>query len=110
MKTLLSIIIFLCSANFYSQNIEQKEDLLGLILKEIKPSRCFESGKVSILITVNSVGLVIDAQPVNGEEKNSKCLVEEAIQHARNLQFRPNKGAPEIQTTKVVYDIKSGKK
>ncbi|WP_170826853.1 hypothetical protein [Flavobacterium caeni] len=109
MSVKLLILLLPFSISIYSQSDSVREDFVGNNVKEIK-SRCNYSGDIVIEITEsNGDGKVIAAKYIEGNIKVDKCAVEEALNHAKKLLFKPNVGAPEIQTTRIVYKIRPNK-
>ncbi|MGM9742907.1 MAG: energy transducer TonB [Candidatus Cryptobacteroides sp.] len=67
--------------------------------------RCYGGGMVTVLITVNKSGTVIDARIQEETSSDDKCLREFAIRAARLSRFSAKQDAPAKQTGDIIYQF-----
>ena len=67
--------------------------------------RCYGGGMVTVLITVNNQGRVIDAKIQEETSSNDRCLREFAIRAARLSRFQMSTTAPSRQGGNIVYQF-----
>lgn len=67
--------------------------------------RCYGGGMVTVVITVNNAGKVIDARILDDVSSDDKCLRDFAIRAARMSVFSSSPAAPSKQTGDIVYQF-----
>ena len=67
--------------------------------------RCYGGGMVTVLITVNKSGTVMDARIQEETSSDDKCLREFAIRAARMSRFSAKQDAPARQTGDIIYQF-----
>ena len=67
--------------------------------------RCLGGGTVTVIITVNPQGTVMDAKVQDDVSSNDKCLRDFAIRAARLSKFSAKVGAPAKQMGDIVYQF-----
>ena len=67
--------------------------------------RCIGSGMVTVIITVDPSGRVIDARIQEGTSSSDKCLREFAVRAARLSRFSSSTSAPARQMGDIVYQF-----
>ena len=67
--------------------------------------RCYGGGMVTVVITVNTSGKVIDARVLDDVSSQDKCLRDFAIRAARMSRFSASPTAPSKQTGDIVYQF-----
>ena len=72
-------------------------------LLRIPAYRCYGAGDVTVIITVNPQGQVINAQVMNEISSDDQCLRNFAVRAARNSRFSASDKAPARQTGEIVY-------
>lgn len=65
--------------------------------------RCYGSGEVTVLITVNPAGTVTGATVDQSVSSSDKCLQSSAIRAARRSNFSASSSAPAKQSGNIVY-------
>ena len=70
---------------------------------KIPAYRCYGSGDVTIIITVNNAGQVIGAKVFEETSTDDTCLRNYAIRAARLSRFTASQTAPHNQTGEIVY-------
>lgn len=66
--------------------------------------KCYGGGDVSVQITVNRKGYVVDASVIESTSTSSDdCIVKAAIDAAKRSRFRASANAPEKQIGEIVY-------
>lgn len=66
--------------------------------------KCYGGGDVSVRITVNRKGYVVDATVIEGSSTSSDgCIVRAAVDAAKRSRFRASASAPERQIGEIVY-------
>ena len=65
--------------------------------------RCYGSGDVTVIITVNKAGKVMDAKVLEGVSSEDPCLRNYAIRAARLSQFSASSTAPDRQPGEILY-------
>lgn len=67
--------------------------------------RCFKGGLVTVIITVDNSGKVINAKVQDGVSSEDRCLREFAVRAARMSRFSISPTAPPRQTGDIVYQF-----
>lgn len=70
---------------------------------KIPAYRCYGSGDVTVIITVNNSGQVTGAKVLDEVSSNDKCLRDFAIRAARLSRFSASSTAPHNQTGEILY-------
>ena len=70
---------------------------------EIPAYKCIGGGDVSVVITVNRSGRVIDADVIAEVSEPDECLWKYAVQAAKRSVFKASESAPSKQTGEIVY-------
>ena len=70
---------------------------------KIPAYRCYDSGDVTVIITVNNNGVVVQAKVLDEISSNDACLRNEAIRAARTTRFTSSPTAPPNQTGEILY-------
>ena len=65
--------------------------------------RCYGSGDVTVIITVDPSGKVVGAQVMDEISSGDQCLRSFAVRAARLSRFSVSKGAPSRQRGEIVY-------
>ena len=72
-------------------------------LLKIPAYRCYGSGDVTVIITVNNAGTVIAAKVLDDVSSSDDCLRKYAIRAARLSRFSASSTAPANQTGEILY-------
>ena len=67
--------------------------------------RCYGGGMVTVVITVNNAGKVVDARVLDEVSSDDKCLRDFAIRAARMSIFSSSPTAPSKQTGDIIYQF-----
>lgn len=70
---------------------------------KIPAYRCYGSGDVTVIITVNNSGQVVGAKVLDDVSSNEKCLRDYAVRAARLSRFTASTTAPPNQTGEILY-------
>ena len=70
---------------------------------KIPAYRCYGSGDVTVIITVNNSGQVVGAKVLDAVSSNDQCLRSFAIRAARLSRFSASTTAPPNQTGEILY-------
>ena len=70
---------------------------------KIPAYRCYGSGDVTVIITVNTSGTVVGAKVLDAVSSSDKCLRDYAIRAARLSRFSASETAPPNQTGEILY-------
>ena len=70
---------------------------------KIPAYRCYGSGDVTVIITVNNAGQVIGAKVLDSVSSSDECLRNFAIRAARLSRFSASTTAPANQTGEILY-------
>lgn len=70
---------------------------------KIPAYRCYGSGDVTVIITVNNAGTVVGAKVLDEVSSNDACLRNYAIRAARLSRFSASQTAPPNQTGEILY-------
>ena len=65
--------------------------------------RCYGAGDVTVIITVNPQGQVMNAQVMDAVSSNDQCLRNFAVRAARLSRFSASTTAPAKQTGEILY-------
>ena len=65
--------------------------------------RCYGGGMVTVIITVDNSGRVVNAKVQEGVSSTDRCLREFAVRAARMSRFSSDPKAPPRQTGDIVY-------
>ena len=65
--------------------------------------RCYGSGDVTVIITVNNAGTVVSAKVLNDVSSDDNCLRNEAVRAARTTRFNTSPASPPNQTGEILY-------
>lgn len=65
--------------------------------------RCYGSGDVTVIITVNNQGQVVNAKVMDMVSSSDKCLRDYSIRAARMSRFSASNTAPHNQTGEILY-------
>lgn len=67
--------------------------------------RCYAGGQVTVIITVNPQGMVIDARIQEETSSSDQCLCRFAVRAARLSRFSQSSTAPARQTGEITYQF-----
>lgn len=67
--------------------------------------KCYGGGMVTVVITVNNAGKVVDARVLDEVSSDDRCLRDFAIRAARLSVFSSSPSAPSKQTGDIVYQF-----
>ena len=70
---------------------------------KIPAYRCYGSGDVTVIITVNNAGMVVGAKVLDPVSSSDECLRSYAIRAARLSRFSASETAPPNQTGEILY-------
>jgi hypothetical protein len=70
---------------------------------KIPAYRCYGSGDVTVIITVNNAGMVVGAKVLDAVSSSDECLRSFAIRAARLSRFSASQTAPPNQTGEILY-------
>lgn len=70
---------------------------------KIPAYRCYGSGDVTVIITVNNSGMVIGAKVLDAVSSSDQCLRNYAVRAARLSRFSASETAPPNQTGEILY-------
>ena len=70
---------------------------------KIPAYRCYGSGDVTVIITVNNAGVVVGAKVLDTVSSSDECLRSFAIRAARLSRFSASQTAPANQTGEILY-------
>ena len=70
---------------------------------KIPAYRCYGSGDVTVIITVNNSGIVVAAKVLDSVSSSDQCLRNFAIRAARLSRFSASTTAPPNQTGEILY-------
>ena len=70
---------------------------------KIPAYRCYNSGDVTVIITVNNAGTVVSAKVLNDVSSDDNCLRNEAVRAARTTRFNTSPASPPNQTGEILY-------
>ena len=70
---------------------------------KIPAYRCYDSGDVTVIITVNNAGRVVGAKILEEISSSDACLRSEAIRAARTTRFNSSPSSPPNQTGEILY-------
>ena len=70
---------------------------------KIPAYRCYGSGDVTVIITVNNAGMVVGAKVLDTVSSSDECLRSYAIRAARLSRFSASQTAPPNQTGEILY-------
>ena len=70
---------------------------------KIPAYRCYGSGDVTVIITVNNAGQVVGAKVLDSVSSDDQCLCNFAIRAARLSRFSASSTAPPNQTGEILY-------
>ena len=70
---------------------------------KIPAYRCYNSGDVTVIITVNNAGTVVSAKVLNDVSSDDNCLRNEAVRAARTTRFNTSSASPPNQTGEILY-------
>lgn len=70
---------------------------------KIPAYRCYGSGDVTVIITVNNAGQVVGAKVLDAVSSSDQCLRNFAIRAARLSRFSASTTAPPNQTGEILY-------
>ena len=70
---------------------------------KIPAYRCYGSGDVTVIITVNNAGMVVNAKVLDSVSSSDKCLRDFAVRAARLSRFSAPATAPPNQTGEILY-------
>ena len=70
---------------------------------KIPAYRCYGSGDVTVIITVNNAGMVVGAKVFDTVSSSDECLRSYAIRAARLSRFSASETAPPNQTGEILY-------
>lgn len=70
---------------------------------KIPAYRCYGSGDVTVIITVNNAGQVTGAKVLDEVSSSDRCLREFAVRAARLSRFSSSPTAPHNQTGEILY-------
>jgi hypothetical protein len=70
---------------------------------KIPAYRCYGSGDVTVIITVNNSGMVVGAKVMEGVSSSDQCLRNFAVRAARLSRFSASSTAPPNQTGEILY-------
>ena len=72
---------------------------------KIPAYRCYGSGEVTVIITVDNLGKVINAKIMDEASSSDKCLRDFAVRAARLSRFSASETAPARQHGEIVYSF-----
>lgn len=72
-------------------------------LLKIPAYRCYGSGEVTVIITVDNSGKVLNAKVMDEVSSGDRCLREFAVRAARLSRFSASQTAPARQAGEIVY-------
>ena len=67
--------------------------------------RCFSGGMVTVVITVDNSGKVVDARVLDDVSSSDRCLRDFAVRAARMSRFSASPKAPSKQIGDIVYQF-----
>jgi len=70
---------------------------------KIPAYRCYGAGDVTVIITVNNQGQVVNAKVMDMVSSSDKCLRDYSIRAARMSRFSASNTAPHNQTGEILY-------
>lgn len=70
---------------------------------KIPAYKCYGSGDVTVIITVNNQGQVVNAKVLDSVSSGDKCLRDYAVRAARLSRFNADPKAPHNQTGEILY-------
>ena len=70
---------------------------------KIPAYRCYGSGDVTVIITVNNAGQVVGAKVLDAVSSSDQCLRNFAVRAARLSRFSASTTAPSNQTGEILY-------
>ena len=70
---------------------------------KIPAYRCYGSGDVTVIITVNNAGMVVGAKVLDEVSSSDQCLRNFAVRAARLSRFSASQTAPPNQTGEILY-------
>ena len=70
---------------------------------KIPAYRCYGSGDVTVIITVNNAGQVVKAEVMDGISSDDQCLRNFAVRAARLSRFSASQTAPPNQKGEILY-------
>ena len=70
---------------------------------KIPAYRCYGSGDVTVIITVNNAGTVVGAKVLEEVSSSDQCLRNFAVRAARLSKFSASQTAPPNQTGEILY-------
>ena len=70
---------------------------------KIPAYRCYGSGDVTVIITVNNSGMVVGAKVLDTVSSSDECLRSYAVRAARLSRFSASETAPPNQTGEILY-------
>ena len=70
---------------------------------KIPAYRCYGSGDVTVIITVNNAGQVVGAKVLDSVSSSDNCLRNYAVRAARLSRFSASTTAPANQTGEILY-------
>ena len=70
---------------------------------KIPAYRCYGSGDVTVIITVNNAGMVVNAKVMDDISATDRCLRDFAVRAARLSRFSASQNSPANQTGEIVY-------
>ena len=70
---------------------------------KIPAYKCYDSGDVTVIITVNNSGTVVGAKVLDEISSNDMCLRNAAIRAARTSRFNSSPSSPPNQTGEILY-------
>ena len=70
---------------------------------KIPAYKCYDSGDVTVIITVNNSGTVVGAKVLDEISSSDMCLRNAAIRAARTSRFNSSPSSPPNQTGEILY-------
>lgn len=70
---------------------------------KIPAYKCYGSGDVTVIITVNNAGQVVNAKVLDDISSSDNCLRDYAVRAARLSRFNADSKAPHNQTGQILY-------
>lgn len=70
---------------------------------KIPAYKCYGSGDVTVIITVNNQGQVVNAKVLDSVSSGDKCIRDYAVRAARLSRFNADPKAPHNQTGEILY-------
>jgi TonB family protein len=67
--------------------------------------RCYGSGEVTVIITVDNAGRVVNAKVDDGSSSGDSCLRNHAVRAARSSRFNASQTAPAKQMGTITYQF-----